>query len=138
MQIISKLCFDLVLNVVFLSYFLCYCLMEHGTLIKMLTILKKKKIHWLLHNRVLGWWIMSLRITVEFTEINIYFYSIPQLLYLAVLSESLCCVSFHQDYTYHLMSAICEWTVAFGFIFFFLTFIRDFKVGIHIFYQWLK
>ncbi|XP_057240535.1 DNA damage-regulated autophagy modulator protein 1 [Malurus melanocephalus] len=32
-----------------------------------------------------------------------------------------------KDYTYHLMSAICEWTVAFGFIFFFLTFIRDFQ-----------
>lgn len=31
------------------------------------------------------------------------------------------------------MSAICEWTVAFGFIFFFLTFIRDFQVGIYIF-----
>ncbi|NWU95440.1 DRAM1 protein, partial [Upupa epops] len=32
-----------------------------------------------------------------------------------------------QDYTYHFLSAICEWTVAFGFIFFFLTFIRDFQ-----------
>ncbi|XP_063010067.1 DNA damage-regulated autophagy modulator protein 1 isoform X5 [Melospiza melodia melodia] len=32
-----------------------------------------------------------------------------------------------KDYTYHFMSAICEWTVAFGFIFFFLTFIRDFQ-----------
>ncbi|XP_010169459.1 DNA damage-regulated autophagy modulator protein 1-like [Antrostomus carolinensis] len=32
-----------------------------------------------------------------------------------------------KDYTYHLVSAICEWTVAFGFIFFFLTFIRDFQ-----------
>ncbi|KAM9582341.1 DNA damage-regulated autophagy modulator protein 1 isoform 1-T1 [Guaruba guarouba] len=31
------------------------------------------------------------------------------------------------DYTYHVVSAICEWTVAFGFIFFFLTFIRDFQ-----------
>ncbi|NXW48250.1 DRAM1 protein, partial [Nyctiprogne leucopyga] len=51
---------------------------------------------------------------------------IPSILY-AVLSESLFYVSFHQDYTYHLVSAICEWTVAFGFIFFFLTFIRDFQ-----------
>nr|XP_009942625.1 PREDICTED: DNA damage-regulated autophagy modulator protein 1 [Opisthocomus hoazin] len=32
-----------------------------------------------------------------------------------------------KDYTYHFVSAICEWTVAFGFIFFFLTFIRDFQ-----------
>ncbi|OXB69327.1 hypothetical protein ASZ78_015727 [Callipepla squamata] len=32
-----------------------------------------------------------------------------------------------KDYTYHFMSAICEWTVAFGFVFFFLTFIRDFQ-----------
>lgn len=31
------------------------------------------------------------------------------------------------------MSAICEWTVAFGFVFFFLTFIKDFQVGIWIF-----
>ncbi|NXP37256.1 DRAM1 protein, partial [Leiothrix lutea] len=32
-----------------------------------------------------------------------------------------------KDYTYHLKKTICEWTVAFGFIFFFLTFIRDFQ-----------
>ncbi|NXN97133.1 DRAM1 protein, partial [Rhinopomastus cyanomelas] len=32
-----------------------------------------------------------------------------------------------KDYTYHFLSAVCEWTVAFGFIFFFLTFIRDFQ-----------
>ncbi|KFV61049.1 DNA damage-regulated autophagy modulator protein 1, partial [Dryobates pubescens] len=32
-----------------------------------------------------------------------------------------------KDYTYHFLSAICEWTVAFGFIFFFLTFISDFQ-----------
>ncbi|XP_065536578.1 DNA damage-regulated autophagy modulator protein 1 isoform X2 [Lathamus discolor] len=32
-----------------------------------------------------------------------------------------------KDYTYHVVSAICEWTVAFGFVFFFLTFIRDFQ-----------
>ncbi|XP_009954294.1 PREDICTED: DNA damage-regulated autophagy modulator protein 1, partial [Leptosomus discolor] len=32
-----------------------------------------------------------------------------------------------KDYTYHFVSAICEWTVAFGFVFFFLTFIRDFQ-----------
>eukprot|EP00076_Gallus_gallus_P046972 XP_416328.4 DNA damage-regulated autophagy modulator protein 1 isoform X3 [Gallus gallus] len=32
-----------------------------------------------------------------------------------------------KDYTYHFMSAICEWTVAFGFVFFFLTFIKDFQ-----------
>uniref|UniRef100_A0A8C8B741 DNA damage regulated autophagy modulator 1 n=1 Tax=Otus sunia TaxID=257818 RepID=A0A8C8B741_9STRI len=50
-----------------------------------------------------------------------------------VLSENLFYVSFHQDYTYHFVSAICEWTVAFGFIFFFLTFIRDFQVGTYIF-----
>ncbi|XP_035744860.1 DNA damage-regulated autophagy modulator protein 1 [Egretta garzetta] len=38
-----------------------------------------------------------------------------------------------KDYTYHFLSAICEWTVAFGFIFFFLTFIRDFqKVSLRI------
>ncbi|EMP23980.1 DNA damage-regulated autophagy modulator protein 1 [Chelonia mydas] len=36
-----------------------------------------------------------------------------------------------QDYTYHFVSAICEWTVAFSFIIFFLTFIRDFQVGIY-------
>uniref|UniRef100_A0A8C0BRF4 DNA damage regulated autophagy modulator 1 n=1 Tax=Buteo japonicus TaxID=224669 RepID=A0A8C0BRF4_9AVES len=57
---------------------------------------------------------------------------IPSILY-AVLSENSFYVSFHQDYTYHVLSAICEWTVAFGFIFFFLTFIRDFQVGIYIF-----
>lgn len=32
-----------------------------------------------------------------------------------------------QDYIYHVVSAICEWTVAFGFIFYFLTFIQDFQ-----------
>ncbi|EGV93311.1 DNA damage-regulated autophagy modulator protein 1 [Cricetulus griseus] len=32
-----------------------------------------------------------------------------------------------QDYVYHVVSAICEWTVAFGFIFYFLTFIQDFQ-----------
>ncbi|XP_004844907.1 DNA damage-regulated autophagy modulator protein 1 isoform X3 [Heterocephalus glaber] len=32
-----------------------------------------------------------------------------------------------KDYVYHVVSAICEWTVAFGFIFYFLTFIRDFQ-----------
>uniref|UniRef100_A0A8C0F8I8 DNA damage regulated autophagy modulator 1 n=1 Tax=Bubo bubo TaxID=30461 RepID=A0A8C0F8I8_BUBBB len=57
---------------------------------------------------------------------------IPSILH-AVLSENLFYVSFHQDYTYHFVSAICEWTVAFGFIFFFLTFIRDFQVGTYIF-----
>ncbi|GAB1295469.1 DNA damage-regulated autophagy modulator protein 1 [Apodemus speciosus] len=31
------------------------------------------------------------------------------------------------DYIYHVVSAICEWTVAFGFIFYFLTFIQDFQ-----------
>ncbi|KGL84983.1 DNA damage-regulated autophagy modulator protein 1, partial [Tinamus guttatus] len=30
-----------------------------------------------------------------------------------------------KDYVYHFVSAICEWIVAFGFIFFFFTFIRD-------------
>ncbi|XP_005374617.1 PREDICTED: DNA damage-regulated autophagy modulator protein 1 isoform X2 [Chinchilla lanigera] len=32
-----------------------------------------------------------------------------------------------KDYVYHVVSAACEWTVAFGFIFYFLTFIRDFQ-----------
>eukprot|EP00069_Balaena_mysticetus_P013971 bmy_08311T0 len=32
-----------------------------------------------------------------------------------------------KDYVYHVVSAICEWTVAFGFIFYFLTFIYDFQ-----------
>ncbi|XP_038243235.1 DNA damage-regulated autophagy modulator protein 1 isoform X1 [Dermochelys coriacea] len=32
-----------------------------------------------------------------------------------------------KDYIYHFVSAICEWTVAFSFIIFFLTFIRDFQ-----------
>ncbi|KAL6079201.1 hypothetical protein STEG23_018355, partial [Scotinomys teguina] len=32
-----------------------------------------------------------------------------------------------KDYVYHIVSAICEWTVAFGFIFYFLTFIQDFQ-----------
>ncbi|XP_058164611.1 DNA damage-regulated autophagy modulator protein 1 [Dasypus novemcinctus] len=32
-----------------------------------------------------------------------------------------------KDYIYHVVSAICEWTVAFGFIFYFLTFIQDFQ-----------
>uniref|UniRef100_F6T7V5 DNA damage regulated autophagy modulator 1 n=1 Tax=Equus caballus TaxID=9796 RepID=F6T7V5_HORSE len=32
-----------------------------------------------------------------------------------------------KDYVYHVVSAICEWTVAFGFIFYFLTFVQDFQ-----------
>ncbi|XP_053110182.1 DNA damage-regulated autophagy modulator protein 1 isoform X2 [Hemicordylus capensis] len=32
-----------------------------------------------------------------------------------------------KDYVYHVVSAICEWTVAFGFVSFFLTFIKDFQ-----------
>ncbi|KAM8972002.1 LOW QUALITY PROTEIN: DNA damage-regulated autophagy modulator protein 1 [Pelodytes ibericus] len=32
-----------------------------------------------------------------------------------------------EGYAYHLTSAICEWVVAFGFVTFFLTFIRDFQ-----------
>ncbi|XP_025939742.1 DNA damage-regulated autophagy modulator protein 1 [Apteryx mantelli] len=32
-----------------------------------------------------------------------------------------------KDYVYHFVSAICEWIVAFGFILFFFTFIRDFQ-----------
>ncbi|XP_070612387.1 DNA damage-regulated autophagy modulator protein 1 isoform X1 [Erythrolamprus reginae] len=32
-----------------------------------------------------------------------------------------------KDYVYHFVSAICEWTVAFSFVFFFLTFISDFQ-----------
>ncbi|XP_021567254.1 DNA damage-regulated autophagy modulator protein 1 [Carlito syrichta] len=34
-----------------------------------------------------------------------------------------------KDYVYHIVSAVCEWTVAFGFIFYFLTFIQDFQVN---------
>ncbi|XP_028810563.1 DNA damage-regulated autophagy modulator protein 1 isoform X2 [Denticeps clupeoides] len=33
-----------------------------------------------------------------------------------------------QDYVLHLISAVCEWTVAFSFVFFFLTYIREFKL----------
>ncbi|XP_041637167.1 DNA damage-regulated autophagy modulator protein 1 [Cheilinus undulatus] len=33
-----------------------------------------------------------------------------------------------KDYPYHLASAVCEWTVAFSFICFFLTYIDDFKL----------
>ncbi|XP_053321103.1 DNA damage-regulated autophagy modulator protein 1 isoform X2 [Spea bombifrons] len=32
-----------------------------------------------------------------------------------------------EDYAYHLTSAICEWIVAFGFVTFFLTYIKDFQ-----------
>uniref|UniRef100_A0A8D0DQ51 DNA damage regulated autophagy modulator 1 n=1 Tax=Salvator merianae TaxID=96440 RepID=A0A8D0DQ51_SALMN len=32
-----------------------------------------------------------------------------------------------KDYLYHLVSAVCEWTVAFGFVFYFLTFIKEFQ-----------
>ncbi|XP_035113060.1 DNA damage-regulated autophagy modulator protein 1-like isoform X3 [Callithrix jacchus] len=32
-----------------------------------------------------------------------------------------------KDYVYHVVCAICEWTVAFGFNFYFLTFIPDFQ-----------
>ncbi|XP_029351466.1 DNA damage-regulated autophagy modulator protein 1 [Echeneis naucrates] len=32
------------------------------------------------------------------------------------------------DYPYHLASAVCEWVTAFSFIFFFLTYIDDFKL----------
>ncbi|XP_075810349.1 DNA damage-regulated autophagy modulator protein 1 [Microtus pennsylvanicus] len=32
-----------------------------------------------------------------------------------------------KDYAFHVVSAICEWIVAFGFIFYFLTFIQDFQ-----------
>ncbi|KAM6962156.1 DNA damage-regulated autophagy modulator protein 1 [Tautogolabrus adspersus] len=35
-----------------------------------------------------------------------------------------------KDYPYQLASAVCEWTVAFSFICFFLTYIHDFKVSI--------
>ncbi|XP_054094704.1 DNA damage-regulated autophagy modulator protein 1 isoform X2 [Callithrix jacchus] len=34
-----------------------------------------------------------------------------------------------KDYVYHVVSAICEWTVAFSFIFYFLTFIQDFQLS---------
>ncbi|XP_025939745.1 DNA damage-regulated autophagy modulator protein 1 isoform X5 [Apteryx rowi] len=34
-----------------------------------------------------------------------------------------------KDYVYHFVSAICEWIVAFGFILFFFTFIRDFQMN---------
>ncbi|XP_041820085.1 DNA damage-regulated autophagy modulator protein 1 [Chelmon rostratus] len=33
-----------------------------------------------------------------------------------------------RDYPFHLASAVCEWTVAFSFICFFLTYINDFKL----------
>ncbi|XP_063072957.1 DNA damage-regulated autophagy modulator protein 1 [Engraulis encrasicolus] len=33
-----------------------------------------------------------------------------------------------KDYGFRLASAVCEWTVAFSFVFFFLTYIRDFKL----------
>ncbi|XP_054094671.1 DNA damage-regulated autophagy modulator protein 1-like isoform X2 [Callithrix jacchus] len=36
-----------------------------------------------------------------------------------------------KDYVYHVVCAICEWTVAFGFNFYFLTFIPDFQVGVY-------
>ncbi|XP_066525765.1 DNA damage-regulated autophagy modulator protein 1 [Hoplias malabaricus] len=32
-----------------------------------------------------------------------------------------------KDYTPHLVSAVCEWTVAFSFVFFFFTYIQEFK-----------
>ncbi|KFO36414.1 DNA damage-regulated autophagy modulator protein 1 [Fukomys damarensis] len=32
-----------------------------------------------------------------------------------------------KDCVYHLVSAICEWTAAFGFVFYFLTFVQDFQ-----------
>ncbi|CAB1345966.1 unnamed protein product [Coregonus sp. 'balchen'] len=32
-----------------------------------------------------------------------------------------------QDYVFHLVSAVSEWIVAFSFIFFFFTYIHDFK-----------
>uniref|UniRef100_A0ABM5GEN3 DNA damage-regulated autophagy modulator protein 1-like n=1 Tax=Pogona vitticeps TaxID=103695 RepID=A0ABM5GEN3_9SAUR len=32
-----------------------------------------------------------------------------------------------KEYVYHLVSAVCEWTVAFGFEMFFLTFVSDFQ-----------
>lgn len=35
-----------------------------------------------------------------------------------------------QDYPLHLASSVCEWTVAFSFVCFFLTYINDFKVSI--------
>lgn len=34
-----------------------------------------------------------------------------------------------QDYSFYLASAICEWIMAFNFIFFFYTYIDDFKVS---------
>ncbi|KAJ7329080.1 hypothetical protein JRQ81_015254 [Phrynocephalus forsythii] len=32
-----------------------------------------------------------------------------------------------KDYVYHFVSAVCEWTVAFSFVMFFLTFVKDFQ-----------
>ncbi|XP_054845392.1 DNA damage-regulated autophagy modulator protein 1 isoform X1 [Eublepharis macularius] len=32
-----------------------------------------------------------------------------------------------KDYMYHFVSAVCEWIVAFGFVFYFLTFIKEFQ-----------
>lgn len=34
-----------------------------------------------------------------------------------------------QDYPFHLASAVCEWIVSFSFIFFFFTYIDEFKVS---------
>ncbi|PIO27020.1 hypothetical protein AB205_0095700 [Aquarana catesbeiana] len=42
------------------------------------------------------------------------------------------CWGVTQPSPYHQASAVCEWIVAFGFVTFFLTFIRDFQVGITI------
>ncbi|KAL8222057.1 UNVERIFIED_CONTAM: DNA damage-regulated autophagy modulator protein 1 [Gekko kuhli] len=32
-----------------------------------------------------------------------------------------------KDYMYHFVSAVCEWIVAFGFVFYFLTFVKEFQ-----------
>lgn len=52
---------------------------------------------------------------------------IPMIVCASLISIKIDWIPGEKDYTYHLVSAICEWTVAFGFIFFFLTFIRDFQ-----------
>uniref|UniRef100_A0A3Q0QSI8 DNA-damage regulated autophagy modulator 1 n=1 Tax=Amphilophus citrinellus TaxID=61819 RepID=A0A3Q0QSI8_AMPCI len=37
-----------------------------------------------------------------------------------------------KDYPFHVASAVCEWIVAFSFVFFFFTYIHDFKVSVRL------
>nr|XP_035113169.1 DNA damage-regulated autophagy modulator protein 1-like [Callithrix jacchus] len=61
-----------------------------------------------------------------------YYFSTPALNLVSFFLGLLGCIGMvvfpcFEDYEYHVVSAICEWTVAFGFIFYFLTFIQDFQ-----------